>query len=76
MSIHQLPITERQAIAVMRRMEATHEKSSFKLIPVLGYEDLKYVREVRPMRNPRTGAEFDQIIMWGKEPRSRARRSA
>ena len=73
MSIHQLPITERQAIAVKRRMETVHKDSQFE---VVGREDMRYLKEVRPMRNPRTGAEFDQIIMWGKEPRSRARRSA
>ena len=78
MSIHQLPINEKQAVAVMRRMEAVHEDSRFEMVDVRGTDDLRYVREIRPTKNPRTGAKFDQIIMYGRAAGSsnRVRRSA
>lgn len=66
-SIHQLPMTHKQAVAVRVRMERTHNGSVFE---VVGARDLCFVKEIRPMKNLR-GKCFDVIVMHGRPVHSR-----
>lgn len=61
-SIHQLPMTHKQAVAVKKRMENTHSGSEFEIV---GERDLHFIKEIRPMKNLR-GKGFDVIVMHGR----------
>lgn len=63
MSIMSKSMTYRAAFAVKRRLEKAHPKSTFEMF---GSGEARWIREVRPGRT-RTGHEYDEIIVHGRE---------